>query len=84
MSRHTRKGRSTGKSEAPAPLPPLDPLQRYSIEEALRYLRLSRKSLYREIAAGNLKTFEEQRRRFVPGTELQRLSMLPAQRPAQP
>lgn len=83
-------------------LPPLDPNQRYTIPEAIAYLRTSRKSLYAMIARGELKTIEvgdramlEQRRdgatsrsrlagrkvasrRWVPGSELVRLSQAPA------
>lgn len=84
------------------PLPPLDPAQRYTIPEALQYLRISRKTIYAMIARGELLTitlggrqFTAQRkngevsrsrhigrkiaaRRFVPGSELVRLSQVPA------
>ena len=56
------------------PLPPLDPRQRYSIPEAIAYLRTSRQTLYERIAAGNLKTICDGRRRYVPGAEIARLS----------
>ena len=60
------------------PLPPLDERQRYSIEEAIRYLRSSRLSIYRDIAAGRLITIKEGKRRFVPGSEIARRSAVPA------
>lgn len=70
------------------PLPPLDAAQRYTIPEAIRYLRTSRASIYAAIAAGNLKTISEGSRctkrgqlagrRWVPGSEIVRLSQAPA------
>lgn len=51
-------------------LPPVDPGQRYSIEEAIAYLRSSRKTVYDDIHAKRLLTIQEGRRRFVPGSEL--------------
>ena len=69
------------------PLPPLDPAQRYTIAEAIRYLRTSRKSIYEAIATGDLKTIAEGSRRtkrgqlagrrYVPGSEIARLSQAP-------
>jgi excisionase family DNA binding protein len=55
-------------------LPPLDPLQRYTVEEAVRYLRTSRPSLYGLIHAGEITTIQEGRRRYVPGSEIARRS----------
>ena len=40
-------------------LPPLDPAQRYNVEEAIAYLRTSRRSLYDDINAGRLLTILE-------------------------
>lgn len=75
------------------PLPPLDPLRRYPVKVALRYLDTSRKTLYQMIAAGTIRTIEQgsrtiQRgsragkrdagRRYIPGSEIQRLSSVPA------
>jgi hypothetical protein len=59
-------------------LPPLDPAQRYSIEEAILYLRSSRKTLFNDIKQGRLATIREGKRRYVPGTEIVRRSALPA------
>lgn len=65
----------TLKKVKPA-LPPLDVAQRYTIEEAIAYLRSSRKSVYRLINTGELKTLKENRRRYVPGSEIARHSRL--------
>lgn len=56
------------------PLAPLDPAQRYSIPEAIRYLRSSRKTIYQDINAGKLAIIKHGRRTFVPGSEIARLS----------
>lgn len=56
------------------PLPPLDPLQRYSIPETIDYLRSSRKTVYDLINAGQLRVIKSGRRTFVPGAEIARLS----------
>jgi len=55
-------------------LPPLDQAQRYTIDEAIAYLRSSRKTLYNDIAAGLLATIKEGKRRYVPGSEIARRS----------
>ena len=57
-------------------LPPLDPAQRYSIDEAIAYLRSSRKTIFADIKAGNLTTIREGKRRFVPGSEIARRSRI--------
>lgn len=62
----------------PARLPVLDPAQRYSIDEAITYLRTSRPTLYQMIERGELRTFTQGRRRYVPGSEIARASALPA------
>ena len=83
-------------------LPLLDPNQRYTISEAIAYLRTSRKTFYEDLKAGRIKTIEvgarryfgitrggkssQSRlveiqvasRRFVPGSEILRLSRLPS------
>ncbi len=59
------------------PLPPLDELQRYSIPEAIAYLRKSRKTVYDDIRAGRLRVLKEGKRTFVPGSEIARRSRLP-------
>lgn len=43
----------------------------------MRYLRTSRKSLYALIEAGTLRTLSQGKRRYVPGSEIARLSVLP-------
>jgi excisionase family DNA binding protein len=55
-------------------LPPLDSAQRYSIDEAIAYLRSSRKTIYDDISEGRLATIKEGKRRFVPGSEIARRS----------
>jgi excisionase family DNA binding protein len=55
-------------------LPPLDPLQRYTVEEAVRYLRTSRPTLYELIHSQQIATIQEGRRRYVPGSEIVRRS----------
>lgn len=57
-----------------APLPPLDEKQRYSIEETIAYLRSSRMTIYKLLAAGEIKSITLGRRRFIPGSEIARLS----------
>jgi excisionase family DNA binding protein len=61
-------------STVPSILAPLDPLQRYTVEEAIRYLRTSRQSIYNLIDAGRIATINQGKRRFVPGSEIARLS----------
>jgi hypothetical protein len=56
------------------PLAPLDPNQRYTMDETERYLRLSRPELYKQIAAGHLKTIMDGRRRYTQGREIIRKS----------
>lgn len=50
---------------ASAPLPPLDPNARYTIAEAIRYLRASRATVYKWINSGELKTIETGGRRIL-------------------
>ncbi|HUX74563.1 MAG TPA: hypothetical protein VMV25_11820 [Steroidobacteraceae bacterium] len=57
-------------------LPPLDERQRYSIEEAIAYLRSSRRTLFDDIKYGRLLTIKEGKRRFVPGSEIARRSRI--------
>jgi excisionase family DNA binding protein len=56
------------------PLTPLDPQQRYDLDEAARYLRISRSTLYNDISAGLIATIKDRKRRFVPGAEIARRS----------
>ena len=56
-------------------LPPLDPLQRYSVPETLNYLRTSRQSFYVKLVnTGRIQLIREGARIFVPGSEIARLS----------
>lgn len=59
---------------APSELAPLDERQRYSVPEAIAYLRTSRQTLYNLIAAGDIETITQGKRRYVPGREIARLS----------
>jgi excisionase family DNA binding protein len=59
-------------------LAPLDTMQRYSIEEATQYLRISRASLYLKIRSGSLRPIKDGSRTLIPGSEIARLSVLPA------
>lgn len=66
-------------SRQTTPLQPLDERQRYTVEEAIRYLRSSRASVYKDIKNGRLKTIRDGRRRtYIPGSEIARLSQAPA------
>jgi excisionase family DNA binding protein len=60
------------------PLTLLDPLRRYPIETARAFLNVSRATIYKHIAEGKLATIKEGKRRFVPGSEIVRLSAVPA------
>jgi excisionase family DNA binding protein len=55
-------------------LPPLDPRQRYTPEEAAAYLRMSRKRVFDDIREGRLNSLKEGKRRYIPGTEIARRS----------
>jgi excisionase family DNA binding protein len=48
-------------------LPPLDPLQRYTIPEAAAYLRISRAKLYQDMKSGAVPVVKDGSRTFVPG-----------------
>jgi excisionase family DNA binding protein len=65
-----------------APLPPLDPQQRYTVEETIRYLRSSRNTVYRDIAQGRLLTIKQGKRRYIPGSEIARMSAVAPVSPA--
>jgi helix-turn-helix protein len=64
-------------SAVPAPLPALDPAQRYTVEETIRYLRSSRVSVYKLFDAGRLHKIKQGRRTFVSGAEIAELSKVP-------
>lgn len=61
------------------PPPVLDPAQRYSILEAIALLRTSRRTLYGMIAKGQLHPIKQGRRSYIAGSEIARLSQVPAQ-----
>ncbi len=48
-------------------LPPLDILQRYTINETNAYLRQSRSKTYKDIDAGKLAIIKDGRRTYVSG-----------------
>lgn len=58
----------------PLTLPPLDANQRYTIEEAIAYLRSSRATIYRDVEEGKLRVIRDRARTYVPGSELIRRS----------
>ena len=55
-------------------LAPLDANQRYDIDEAARYLRISRARLYQKISAGEIRLIKDGRRSFVPGSVIKAAS----------
>ena len=60
--------------KAQSPLAALDTKQRFTVEETARYLRISRATVYKDIAAGLITTIKDRKRRFVPGAEIARRS----------
>lgn len=64
------------KSPERQTLLPVDVAQRYTIAEAISYLRTSHASMYKEINAGRIKVLKQGKRTFVPGSEIARLSRL--------
>jgi len=63
----------------PNPPPALDPLQRYSVPEANALLRQSNARTYQQIKAGELGVIRVGGRTYIPGSEIARLSALPAE-----
>lgn len=57
-------------------LPPLDPLRRYTVEQTLAYLGISRKTFYEDVGTGRIATIKHGRRTFVPASEIIRLSQV--------
>ena len=55
-------------------LDPLDPMRRYDVDMACDFLGVSRATLYKRVKAGEIRTIKDGSRRFVPGTEIARLS----------
>ena len=51
-------------------LPPLDPRQRYSINETSALLRQCRAQTYKDIAAGRIEAFKDGRRTYVSGRSI--------------
>ena len=60
-------------------LPAIDLAQRYSVDEAIEYLRTSRGPFFADIREGRLAVIREGKRVFVPGSEIARRSRLPAE-----
>ncbi len=61
------KGHKAPARIDPRTLPPLDPLQRYTIDETGAYLRQSRAKTYDDIKAGVLQVIKDGRRTYVAG-----------------
>jgi hypothetical protein len=76
MSKRSR--RSASPRSQPQPPIQIDPNQRYSLAETWATLRQSPAKTYVDIRHGKIKVIREGRRTYVPGSELIRLSTLPA------
>ncbi len=63
---------------SPIELPPVDKLRRYSLEHTALYLDTSRVTVHKLVKEEKLKVIREGRRVYVPGTEIIRLSGVPA------
>lgn len=59
-------------------LAPLDPQQRYSINETNAYLRQSRAKTYQDIKAGKLAVIKDGRRTYIPGAAIAARSSMKA------
>lgn len=59
-----------------AALPPVDPLQRYTVDETCVYLRQSPAKTYSDIARGDLRVIKDGSRTYIPGSEIVRRSTL--------
>lgn len=53
---------------------PLDPLQRYTVPEASAYLRICVALVNRRIRTGAIASIKDGKRRYIPGSEIARLS----------
>lgn len=51
-------------------IPPLDPRQRYSVNEASALLRQCRAKTYKDIAADRLESFKDGRRTYITGRSI--------------
>ena len=56
----------------------IDPLQRYSLDEASALLRQSLATTYAQLKRGELRVIRSGSRTYVPGSEIARHSTLPA------
>jgi len=63
-------GKSPRKPRAPKPLPPFNPLLRYTIDEAAGFLKSSRPSIYKDLHAGRLESIQEGARTFITGRSI--------------
>jgi hypothetical protein len=72
-----RKRRNAERLKQRLALPPVDEKQRYDVEEAALFLRTSRKSVFQLIASGAITSIKEGKRRYIPGSEIARLSSVP-------
>ena len=66
------------KNELAMNLPPLDLVQRYTINETNLYLRQSRAKTYKDIKAGKLAFIKDGRRTYIPGAAIAARSSLDA------
>ena len=66
-----KKEKRTKRQVAHKNLPPLDILQRYTINESADYLRVSRAYVCKLIKKGSLETIEEGSHRFVTGSAIE-------------
>jgi excisionase family DNA binding protein len=62
-----RKGKRPASELA---LAPVDPGQRYKVDEAARYLRCGRATVYAKFRAGTLRRIVDGGRVYVPGADL--------------
>jgi hypothetical protein len=69
----SKRGSRKPASTIPA-VPPLDLVQRYTINEACLYLRTSHATLYKMMNAEQIIVIREGGRTFIPGKEIARLS----------
>jgi excisionase family DNA binding protein len=63
--------------KSPAHTLDLHPNQRYDVDEACAYLRISRAYLFSLIRSGAIQVLKDGRRTYIPGTELIARSRLP-------
>jgi excisionase family DNA binding protein len=70
------KRKQTKKVPDRASLQPLSALERYTIDEAAAYLRMSRVTIYKHVSLGDLKVIKDGGRTYVPGSEIVRRSTL--------